>query len=325
MANNGKTGRPAPVIFWGQDIQRPRAIHPPPDIVPYLRGLATGLNGFAAQRRRSIEYYIQVFELDRESFVKRRGDRGKINWEETLQETLNNQNRQPGDDDYMKPYYINKALTLELMMTCALFRLLSPTYARANCKLKYGWPINFAPPRTPDIMVVCEEFVFHVEVGAKQDVDDEYFTHELTGTLNHMVKQDVNYALLITGWDYKTARNSQAYKDFKSKRQEELEHHHLIIMSLQEMAELSATLAFDADFNSGKKRLNPAQAHELLKALHAAQETKEEKEEEDDKEKQKTKSKNKGKQKQAEKKKKRKVDINLRDTWIKTTQCLLKE
>ena len=248
----------------------------------------------------------------------RRGDRGKINWEETLQETLNNQNRQPGDDDYMKPYYINKALTLELMMTCALFRLLSSTYARANCKLKYGWPINFAPPRTPDIMVVCEEFVFHVEVGAKQDVDDKYFTHELTSTLNHMVKQDVNYALLITEWDYKTARNSQVYKDFKSKRQEEFEHHHLIIMSLQEMAELSATLAFDADFNSGKKRLNTAQAHELFKALHVAQETKEEKEN------QKIESKQKGKRKQPEKKKK-KVDINLRDTWIKTTHRLLKE
>ena len=162
-----------------------------------------------------------------------------------------------------------------------------------------------------------------MEVGAKQDVDDKYFTHELTSTLNHMVKQDVNYALLITEWDYKTARNSQAYKDFKSKRQEELEHHHLIIMSLQEMAELSATLAFDADFNSGKKRLNPAQAHELFEALHAAQETREEKEEEHDKEKQKTKSKNKGKQKQAEKKKK-KVEINLRDTWIIATQRLLK-
>ena len=204
-------------------------------------------------------------------------------------------------------------------MTCALFRLLSPTYARANCKLKYGWPINFAPPRTPDITVVCEEFVFHVEVGAKQDVDDEYFTHELTGTLNHMLKQDVNYALLITEWDYKTARNSQAYKDFKSKRQEELEHHHLIILSLQEMAELNATLAFDADFNSGRKRLSPVQARELFEALHAAQV---QYEEEKEKPKTRMKSNNKGKQKQA---KKKKVDINLRDTWIKTTQRLLKE
>ena len=320
MADNGKTVRPAPVIIWGQDIQRPRAIHPPPDIVPYLQGLATGLNGFAAQRRRSIEYYIQVFELDRESFVKRRGDRSKINWEETLQQTLNNQNRQPGDDDYMKPYNINKALTLELMMTCTLFRLLSPTYARANCKLKYGWPINFAPPRNPDIMVVCEEFVFHVEVGAKRDVDDEYFTHELTSTLKHMVKQEIKYALLITEWDYKKARNSQAYKDFKSKRQEELEHHHLIIMSLQEMAELSATLGFDAEFNSGKKCLDPAAVRELFEALHKAQEPKEE---EKEKSKKKMKSKKGDKQKPA-KKKKKKVDINLRDTWIKTTQRLLK-
>ena len=96
-----------------------------------------------------------------------------------------------------------------------------------------------------------------------------------------------------------------------------MEHHHLIIMSLQEMAELSATLAFDADFNSGKKRLKPAQARELFEALHAAQEPKEKVE----KAKQNKKSKKQDQQKQA---KKKKVEINLRDTWIKATQRLLK-
>ena len=70
MTENDNATQPTPGIIWGQDIQRTRAIQPPPDIVPYLRGLATGLNGFAAQRRRSIEYYIQVFELDRESFAE---------------------------------------------------------------------------------------------------------------------------------------------------------------------------------------------------------------------------------------------------------------
>ena len=323
MADNGKTVQPAPGIIWGQDVQRPRAIHPPPDIVPYLQGLATGLNGFAAQRRRSIEYYIQVFELDRESFLNRRGRRGNISWEKTLQQTLDNQDRQRGRDNvYMKPYNINKALTLELMMTCAIFRLLSPTYARANCKLIFGWPVNFAPRGKPDIMVDCDGFIFHVEVSAKIDMDDEYFNDELNGTLNHMKNQDVTWRLLVTELDYKKARNSQGYKDFKIHRQADLERHHLIIMSLHEMAELSATLAFDADFNSGKKRLNPAQVRELFQTLHAAQETKEEKEEEDKKEKSKQdkKSKKKGKQKQA---KKKKVEINLRDTWIKTTQRLL--
>ena len=69
-----------------------------------------------------------------------------------------------------------------------------------------------------------------------------------------------------------------------------------------------------------KKRLNPAQTRELFEALHAAQEPKEKVE----KSKQNKKSKKKGKQKQA-KKKKKKVEINLRDTWIKATQRLLKE
>ena len=320
MTENDNATQPTPGIIWGQDIQRTRAIHPPPYIVPYLRGLATGLNGFAAQRRRSIEYYIQVFELDRESLQeRRRRRRGKSD-----NQAADNRNRQPGDDDYMKPYNINKALTLELMMTCALYRLLSPTYVRSNCRLNYGWPINFAPPRKPDIMVDCAGFIFHVEVSAKIDMDDEYFDDELNGTLNHMDKQEVAWGLLVTEWDYKKARNSQAYKNFKSKRQEDLEHHHLIIMSLHEMAELSATLAFDADFNSGKKRLKSAQARKLFEELHAAQETKEEKEEADDKEKPKIKSKKKGKQKEATKKKK-KVEINLRDSWIKATQRLLKE
>ena len=323
MAENGITARPNPGIIWGQDTQRTRAIYPPPDIVPYLQGLAAGLNGFAAQRRRSIEYYIQVFELDRKSFKDRRGSRDKISWEQAIQAALENRNRRTDDGEYMKPYNINKALTLELLMTCALYRLLSPTYAQANCKLKYGWPINFAPPRKPDIIVDCDGFVFHVEVSAKIDMDDEYFDDELTGTLNHMKSQNVTYALLVTEWDYKKARNSEAYKEFKSNNQTDLDRHHLIIMSIQELAELSATLGFDADFNSGKKRLNPAQTRELFEALHAAQETKEEKEEEDDKEKPKIESKQKGKQKQPEKKKK-KVDINLRDTWIKATQRLLK-
>ena len=318
MADNGQA---TPGIYWGQDLQRPRAIHPPPDIVPYLQGLATGLNGFAAQRRRSIEYYIQVFELDRESAQERRPRRkGKAAYP-----AQGNQNGQPDDDDYMNPYNINKALTLELMMTCAMYRLLSPKYARANCRLKFGWPVNFAPPRKPDIRVDCDDFIFHVEVSAKIDMDDKYFGDELESTLNHIKNNDVIWALLVTEWDYKKARNSQRYKEFKHDRQADLENCHLIIMSLQEMAELSATLAFDADFNSGKKRLNPAQVHELFETLHAAQETKEEKEEEDKKEKskQKKKSKKKGKQKGATKKKK-KVEINLRDTWIIATQRLLK-
>lgn len=321
MTENDNATQPTPGIIWGQDIQRTRAIHPPPYIVPYLQGLATGLNGFAAQRRRSIEYYIQVFELDRESLQERRRRRRSNS---DNQAAVNQRNRQPGDDDYMKPYNINKALTLELMMTCALYRLLSPTYVRSNCRLNYGWPINFAPPRKPDIMVDCAGFIFHVEVSAKIDMDDEYFDDELNGTLNHMKNQDVTWGLLVTEWDYKTARNSQGYKKFIDHRHADLEHHHLIIMSLQEMAELSATLAFDADFNSGKKHLKPAQVRELFEALHAAQETKEEKEEEDDKEKPKIKSKKKGKQKEATKKKK-KVEINLRDSWIKATQRLLKE
>ena len=307
MAAKGKGGPPAPVIVWGGGIRRPQAIHPPPENVPYLRGLATGLNGFAAQRRRSIDYYIRAFELDRESLQARRGKpRDKPG-----SPAAANPNRQPGDDDYMKPYHINKALTLELMMTCALFRLLSPTSVRANCRLRYGWPINFAPPRKPDIIVECAGFRVHVEVSAKMDMDDDYFKDELEGTLGHMAKQEVAWGLLVTEWDYKKARNSQAYKDFKSRRQEALAERHLIIMSLQEMAELSATLAFDADFNSGKKRLSPAQARELFEALHAAQEPKAEKKE-------------KSKQKGATKKKK-KVEINLRYTWVKATQRLLKE
>ena len=314
MTENDNATQPTQGIIWGEEIQRTRAIHPPPYMVPYLRGLATGLNGFAAQRRRSIEYYIQVFELDRASLQERRRTRRR----QPDNPAADNRNRQPGDDGYMKPYNINKALTLELMMTCALFRLLSPTCVRSNCRLNYGWPINFAPPRKPDIVVDCDGFKFHVEVSAKMDMDDEYFNDELNGTLNHMDKQEVDWGLLVTEWDYKKARNSQGYKDFKSKRQEDLEGRHLIIMSLQEMAELSATLAFDTDINSGKKRLAPAQVRELFEALHAAQEPKEKAV----KPKQNRKAKKKGKQKQARKKK---VEINLRATWINTTKQLLRE
>ena len=319
MTDNGQADPPSDII-WGRDIERPNAVHPPPDVVPYLQGLANGLNGFAAQRRRSIEYYIQVFELDREAFLARRGNRDELDWELALQQTLDNRDRQPGDQEYVKPYNINKALALELMMTCALYRLLSPTCVRSNCKLKYGWPVNFAPARKPDITVDVEGFVFHVEVSAKIDMDDEYFGDELTGTLNHMIIADVAWALLVTAWDYKTARTSKVYKEFKSGRQADLAHHRLLIMSLQEMAELSATLAFDEDFNSGKKRLNPALVHTLFEALHAAQESREEKDGADKKKKKTRKAKTKGKQKQATKKKE---VISLRDTWVNTTKGLL--
>ena len=268
VPENIMTDEPLPGLYWGRDIARPRALQPPSDIIPYLQGLATGLNGFAAQRRRSIEYYIDVFELDKASFQQRRRNRrGTVTYEDAI-----NQDSQPGEDGYLKPYNINKALTLELMTTCVMYRLLSPTCARANCVLVYGWPVNFAPPGHHDIRVDCGEFVFHVEVSAKDEMNDAYFYDELKGTLNHMVKHEVNWALLVTEWDYKKARNSQAYKDFKNNNQAELDHRHLIIMSIQEMAELSATLGFDAEYNSGRKRLNPIQVRELFVALHAAQE-----------------------------------------------------
>lgn len=313
MTENGKTVPPTPgIIIWGRDIKRPLPVQPPPKVVPYLQGLAAGLNGFAGQRRRSIEYHIQFFELDRESMRERR----PFSKDDAANPAQANRNVQQEGEEYMKPYNINKALTLELMMTCAMYRLLSPVCARSNCRLSYRWPVNFAPPGHPDIVVDCGGFVFHVEVSAKIDVDDDYFGDELTGTLNHMKSQDVNYALLITEWDYKKARNSEAYKAFKSNNQKDLDRHHLVIMSLQEMAELSATLAFDPDFNSGGKRLKPAQVRTLFEALHAAQETKEKK-------KPTQKQTRKGKKQTPEKEKK--VEINLRDTWIKTTQRLLKE
>ena len=316
-------------VYWGHEKQT--AVQP--RSVPYLMLLATKLHGFASQRRRSILNSAKKLSLDRASRIDRIPE--DLRPPKDRQATGKKKKRQ-GGADYETLYRINKGLTLELLMSFAMYRLMSPACSRANCTLAFQWPSNASPAGHPDISVeVGEGSVVHVEVSAREELKVDDFFEQLKSALKHMIDKEADWALLVTEWDLqksKTVRptyNIETLFDGDKKYGDKYDEQwrNVIIMSLREMADLNASLSADRDFHARRTRLTAANVSELLEALKAAQEqfrnkrdeNKQDKEEQDvgqpdaeqpDEEKQ--------------GKKKKKPPENLREVWLETTKNLLK-
>ena len=149
--------------------------------------------------------------------------------------------------------------------------------------------------------------------------------------LRHMIDEGVNWTLLVTEWDIKKINTDMAryrieglfYDDKKYEDKYCDQWRNVIIMSLREMADLSASLSADRDFNAGRKRLTAAQIPELFEALKAAQEQFRNKQDENKPDEGQPDDGKTDEEKQDNKKKK--PPENLREVWMETTNSLLKK
>ena len=260
MATDISTDLP---VYWGVDwVARGQASkdkEPPvrPETVPYLMELATQLDGMGDQQRPAIKYIIQEFSLEKRSRIARAREHKEEEAEKKLAgKSLNDL------------YKTNKGLILELLMASLMYRLDTPIVSRANCYLFLKMPSDHAPPGYPDVTVnYSNGFILHVEASANKVIDQEYFYYELESTLEHMKTHHVDWALLVTPWDYQKGKKTDAYKAFMHKFQEELTQRSIIIMSITEMAQIASTLAADLDFQFGTKRLTGNNTLTLFETL----------------------------------------------------------
>ena len=126
------------------------------------------------QRRRSIKNSAAKLSLDRASRIKRIPKH--LRNPKDLKVTDKKKKRQ-GGANYEKLYRINKGLALELLMSCVLYRLVSPACSRANCTLAFQWPCNSSPAGYPDLCVEYGEgSIVHVEVTARKElIEDDFY------------------------------------------------------------------------------------------------------------------------------------------------------
>ena len=313
-------------VYWGYEKEGGQtAIQPP--YVPYLMLLATKLHGFARQRRGSIKNSAKKLSLDRPSRIERIPGYQRIPKDQKV--TDKKKNRQ-GGADYEKLYKINKGLALELLMSCVIYRLVSPACSRANCTLAFQRPCNSSPSGYPDLSVEYGEgSIVHVEVTTRKELKEKDFYAQLKSALKHMIDKEVNWALLVTEWDIKKINTDRArykieglfYGDKKYEGKYYEQWRNVIIMSLQEMADLSSSLSADRDFHAGRKRLTAAKIPELLETLKTAQEKFRNKQDENKPDEGKPDEGNLDKEKQD----KKKPPENLREVWMEATKRLLKD
>ena len=294
--------------------------------------LATKLHGFGIQRRRSIENSAVKITLDRPSRIKRIPKDQRIPKVPKDQKVKDKQKNRRGGADYDILRSINKGLALELLMSCVMYRLVSPACSRANCTLAFQWPCNSSPSGYPDLSVEYGKgSIIHVEVTTRKELKEKDFYAQLKSALKHMIDKEVNWALLVTEWDIKKINTDRArykieglfYGDKKYEDKYYEQWRNVIIMSLEEMADLCSSLSADRDFHAGRKRLTAAKIPELLETLKTAQEKFRNKQDENKPDEEKP---DEGKlDKEKQDKKKKKPPENLREVWIEVTKRLLKD
>ena len=268
---------PDHTVIWGyvpDREQKNKQIPIHPRSIKNLFLLGTHLHDFAVDRKQGIEYTMRSLNLYKppreiqdpkiiELKAKyKAAQRNKSKKNESKENGAKSKNM----------YDINKGLTLELLMSCDMYWLASPVCSRSNCVLKFDWPSSHAPPRYPDLSVdYGDGFIVHVEVSAKSGMTSHYFKIELESTLNHMKEKNVNWALLVTEWDIKRANKyNQVYKRFFNVAEDKEKRRNIIVMSIKEMAEVSATFGSDIVFNGVRNRLNTVNMRRLYYVLRAA-------------------------------------------------------
>ena len=254
---------PAHPVLWGKEPVKEDGEAPiAPPFIPYLPELATRLYGMGDQQRSSIDETMEELELDRYSRLDRFIDQGAT--KEEIEEKKKKWTKK-------SLYKINKGLMLELLLSCLMYRLDSPSLSRANCNLFNSWPSNHAPPGYPDVVVdFGKRFSVHVEVSSNKQMSEHYFRYELDSTLKHMQAKNVRWGLLITDWDITVSKKRRAYAAFTEVNKKDLKKYNIIILSIVEMAELSMALASDMDFLKGKKRITAENMATLFRKMRVA-------------------------------------------------------
>lgn len=254
---------PVHPVVWGKAPEKEEDEAPvTPPFIPDLPELASRLYGMGDQQRRSIDETMEELELDRYSRLDRFAEQGAT--EDEIKEKRKEWTKK-------SLYKINKGLMLELLLSCLMYRLDSPSLSRSNCKVFNRWPSNHAPPGYPDVVVdFGKRFSVHVEVSSNKQMGERYFRYELDSTLKHMQAKDVRWGLLITDWDISVSRKRRAYAAFTEVNKNDLKKYNIIILSMIEMAELSLALASDLEFLKGNKSITKDNMVTLFRKMRVA-------------------------------------------------------
>ena len=282
-------------VFWGIEHDESRVVSGQeerpvqPTSIPYLMELGTQLFNLSYHRYASIETLIREYKVDKWARLARVKEHNeeveRIRKKHPAGERLpeKKEDKFATTEKHSDLYKHNKALILELLMTSVMYRTDSPVCSRANCPLLLQTPYNHAQGGYPDITVdYGDRFTVHVEVSANKDYSDAYLRYELDSTLKHMQAYDVDWALLVTPWDYAKTQKSGEYKTFMETNQEEMTKRSIIILSIWEMGQICYELAADWQIHAGKKRLTGRRMQILFRAVRHAQDSFDEDEDESD-------------------------------------------
>lgn len=123
-------------------------------------------------------------------------------------------------------FNINKALSLELVMTHWLRETDSPVKAQANCEVnKDNKPCSFAPSGYSDAVIYYHDFTLSVEVSAKQNITSENFEEQLKAAIKH--SKDNDFCLLVLNASLTDKENFDIYKEI-------IQDKPVIVLSLDE-------------------------------------------------------------------------------------------
>ena len=169
-------------------------------------------------------------------------------------------------------YRINKGLALELLMAQVMYRLDSPDYCQANCKIIKRNPSYFAGTGKPDIVVEYGSgFIVHVEVSADRDMELDKLREQCEGALRHMKAKGVNWTLLVTPMDRSDAYVKETYDWFVRGNERDMRNRSIIIMSIKEIAEVGSRLARLQGFRPGGTPINAGAMPALFEVLGGAE------------------------------------------------------
>ena len=237
------------IIRFSGGADRRTAIRP--EYILSLQTLATDLYWFGDNVHTDIKRKVKAYELGAKA------------------------RRERGDDKYLDEESpldnINKGLALELLMSEIMYRLDSPVYSQANCKVIKRRPTYFAIKGRPDICVdYGNRFVVHVEVSASRRLEHHQFSQQLKSALTHMKKAGVNWTLLVTRFARSDRYINDRYNLFVRGNSAAMKRRNIIIMSVKQIAKVSSRLGRLQEFKPGGKPLAANAMLELFDALKSA-------------------------------------------------------
>ena len=261
--------KPVYPVYWGSD--RRSAVRP--DYILSLQVLATDLYWFGDNVEPAIKKKFKEFKLT-EKARKERGDFKYIPGEKGDEKKEEDTEMEGEDDEKAKDsplYRINKGLTLELLIAQIMYRLDSPDYCQANCKVIKRNPSYFAGTGKPDVVVdYGGGFIVHVEVSADRDMELDKLREQCDSALRHMKARGVDCTLLVTPLGRSDDYVKETYDWFLQRNLEDMMYRSIIIMSIKEIAKVGSRLARLQGFRPGGTPIDAGAMPALFEALGSA-------------------------------------------------------